>query len=72
MKQWEIIKTIVGSFISVYAIQGGWQFAKNQGRKEALDEMKKKPYIKNGIDGEPVAVVIDGQEYNLQFTPVEK
>ena len=72
MKQWEIIKTIVGSFIIVYGIQGMWAFAKDQGRKEALEAMGKDPYIKHGVDGQPIAVVIDGREYNLQFTPVEK
>ena len=71
-KTWEIVKTVVGAFVIVYAIQGGFALAKELGKKELLKEMDATPTVKNGKAGEPVVVQVNGKSFNLKLEPVEK
>ena len=71
-KTWDLVKTVAGAFIIVYAIQGGWQLAKELGKKELQKELNATPLIKNGKPGEPVVVEVNGQQFNLVFEKNEK
>lgn len=71
-KTWDLVKTVVGAFVIVYAIQGGWQVAKELGKKELQKELGMTPNVKNGKPGEPVIVEFNGEQYNLVFEKVEK
>ncbi len=71
-KTWDIVKTVAGAFVIVYAIQGGWALAKELGKKELLKEMDATPTIKNGKAGEPVVVQVNGQSFSLKLEKIEK
>lgn len=70
---WDLVKTVAGAFVIVYAIQGGWEMAKEKGRREALAEMeaKKGPTFMKGNAGEAIRVSIGGKEYKLYFEEIE-
>ncbi len=66
-KTWDLVKTVAGAFVIVYAIQGGFAMAKELGKKELLKELNSQPNLKNGAAGEPVCVEFGGKKFYLKF-----
>ncbi len=70
MKIWDVVKAVAGAYIIVYGTQFCWEFAKARGRREVLEEMQRTPQIRRGVNGEPVAIEIDGRVFNLKIEEI--
>lgn len=69
-KTWDIVKTVAGAFVIVYAIQGGWALAKHLGREEAIKELGNSPYIEKGSKGDKVIVNMGGERYTIALEKI--
>ena len=70
-KTWDIVKTVAGAFVIVYAIQGGWSLAKELGKKELQKELEGTPTIMNGEPGKPVVIQCNGKKWYMKLEEVE-
>lgn len=68
---WKLAKTIAGSFALVYTIQGGWFFAKELGKREAYEEMKREPKFECDEATGRIMANLDGQKYYIKFEKVD-
>lgn len=70
-KTWDIVKTVAGAFIIVYAVQGGFELAKRIGKKEAYEEMVNQPHVECGHGGDPVVVGMNGKRFHIKFESID-
>lgn len=70
---WKLLGTIAGCIAVDVGIRALYEFAKNRGREELLEELENEgAYVKRGGEGEPVIVVVNGEEFYLAIEPVNK
>ncbi len=69
-KTWDVVKTVAGAFVIVYAIQGGFELAKRLGRKEAFNEIANQPKVEQGNQGDPVIVGMNGKKFRIKFEAI--
>lgn len=70
---WKLLGTIAGCIVLDFGVRGLYEFAKNRGYQEALEDLENNgAYVKKGNAGEPVIVVVNGEEFYLSIEPVNK